>query len=195
MLSCSPSRTAWKWGDVLEFVPHTAREPLLLRIYEFDDVRHGRRTTAEGINAGQKPVIRIPFVWFHEENARSLRHDFPVHTVARREQTLTQEAWARLKLDRAAQAVELGKAGESRYQDTRRDLVEALRSEDEGVSFRTPRLGVEGCCGRGCNGCLHFRNEPRYAQARQLLRSKRQGVLLSEEEARQVKEAAKGLPA
>ena len=182
-------------GDVLEFVPHTAREPLLLRIYEFDDVRHGRRTTAEGINAGQKPVIRIPFAWFHEENARSLRHDFPVHTVVRREQALTQEAWARLKLDRAAQAAELGKAGESRYQDTRRDLVEALRSEYEGVSFRTPRLGVEGCCGRGCNGCLHFWNEPRYAHARQLLRSKRQGVLLSEEEARQVKEAAKGLPA
>ena len=47
-----------------------------------------------------------------------------------------------------------------------------LRSEYEGVTFRSPRLGVEGCCGRGCNGCLHFWNEPRYAKARQLLRSK-----------------------
>jgi len=182
-------------GDVLEFVPHTAREPLLLRIYEFDDVRHGRKTTVEGINAGQKPVIRIPFAWIHEEDAGSLRHDFPVHSVVRREQALTQEAWARLKLDRVAQAAELGTAGESKYQDTRRDLVEALRSEYEGVTFRTPRLGVEGCCGRGCNGCLHFWNEARYAHARHLLRSKRQGVLLSEEEARHVKEVAKGLPA
>ena len=67
-------------------------------------------------------------------------------------------------------------------------IIEALRSEYEGVTFRTPRLGVEGCCGRGCNGCLHFWNEPRYANARQLLRSKGQGVLLSEGEARQVKE-------
>ena len=182
-------------GDVLEFVPHSAREPLLLRIYEFDDVRHRRKTTREGINAGQKPVIRIPFSWLHEEEARSLRHDFPVHTVVRREQALAREAWARLKLDRVAEAAELGKAGEGKYQDTRQDLIEALRSEYEGVTFRTPRLGVEGCCGRGCNGCLHFWNEPRYGNARQLLRSKRQGVLLSEEEARQVKEAAKGLPA
>jgi putative protease len=182
-------------GDVLEFVPHTTREPLLLRIYEFEDVRHGRKTTVEGINAGQKPVIRIPFAWFHEEDARSLRYDFPVHTVVRREQPLSQEAWARLKLDRAAQAAELGKAGEGDYQEKREGLVEALRAGHEGVTFRTPRLGVEGCCGRGCNGCLHFWNEPRYARARQILRSKRQGVLLSEDEARETKEVAKGLPA
>ena len=181
-------------GDVLEFVPHTAREPLLLRIYEFEDVRHGRTTKAEGINAGQKPVIRIPFAWLHEEDAASLRREFPVYTVVRREQALTQEAWARLKLDRVAQAAELGEAGEGKYQHTRRELIEALRSENEDVAFRTPRLGVEGCCGRGCNGCLHFWNEPRYASARALLRSKKQGVLLSEAEARELKEAAKGLP-
>ncbi|MGB7916867.1 MAG: U32 family peptidase [Rhodomicrobium sp.] len=172
-------------GDVLEFVPHTKREPLLLRIYEFDDTRRGRKTTVEGINAGQKPVIRIPFSWFHEEHPESLGRDFPVYTVVRREKALSEEAWARLKLDRAALAAELGKASESKYQDRRQDLIEALRSEYEGVTFRSPRLGVEGCCGRGCNGCLHFWNEPRYAKARQLLRSKGQGVLLSEGEARQ----------
>ena len=182
-------------GDVLEFVPHTAREPLLLRIYEFEDVRHGRTTTAEGINAGQKPVIRIPFAWLHEEDAGSLRYDFPVYTVVRREQALTQEAWARLKLDHVAQAAELGEAGERKYQHKRQELIDALRSEYEGVTFRTPRMGVEGCCGRGCNGCLHFWNEPRYARARQLLRSKKQGVLLSQEEALQAKEASKRLPA
>ena len=54
-------------GDVLEFVPHTRRDPLLLRIYEFENVLTGRITAEEGINAGQKPVIRIPFAWFHEE--------------------------------------------------------------------------------------------------------------------------------
>ncbi len=181
-------------GDVLEFVPHTSRAPLLLRIYEFEDIRHGRTFTAEGVNAGPQPVIRIPFAWFHEEDAEQLRHEFPVYTVARKEQALGKEAWERLKLDAIAQAAELGKAKDSSYQDKRQDLVEALRSQHEGVAFRTPRLGVEGCCGRGCNGCLHFWNGARYARARELLKSKKQGVLLSDDEARRAKEDSKALP-
>ncbi len=176
-------------GDVLEFVPHTTRAPVLLRIYEFEDVRHGRITRAEGINAGQKPVIRIPFSWLHEENPEELRRDFPVYTVVRKEMPLGREASARLKLDRAAQAAELGKAAEGVYQKRREELSQALRSEQEGVTFRGPRLGVEGCCGRGCNGCLHFWHGPRFAAARHLLRSKKQGAMLSEQEAREVRDA------
>ena len=176
-------------GDVLEFVPHTARPPVLLRIYEFNDVRHGRITAAEGINAGQKPVIRIPFAWLHEEDADELRRDFPVFSVMRKEMPLGMDARARLKLDRAAQAAELGKAAEGIYQKRRQELSEALRTEQEGVTFRSPRLGVEGCCGRGCNGCLHFWNGPRFAAARDLLRSKKLGTMLSAEEAREVKNA------
>lgn len=174
-------------GDVLEFVPHTARPPLLLRIYEFEDVRHGRTTTFEGINAGQQPIIRIPFAWLHRENAEALRRDFPVYTVARKEQALGKDAWERLKLDAIAQAAELGKASEAAYRDQRQDLIEARLKQYEGVTFRGPRLGVEGCCGRGCNGCLHFWNDPRYARARDLLGSKKQGALLSEGEARSLK--------
>lgn len=178
-------------GDVLEFVPPGPREPLLLRIYEFDDVRHGRRTTAEGINAGQQPVIRIPFSWFHQEDAASLARDFPVYTVIRKEQGLSEEGFARLKLDSAALAAELG-GGERAYQDKRKSLIEAMGTQTGGVSLRSPRLGVEGCCARGCNGCLHFWHEPRYKRARELLRSKKQGKLLSEEEARNAKDAARG---
>ena len=171
-------------GDVLEFVPHTRRAPLLLRIYKFEDTRSGRTFAEEGINAGQKPVIRIPFAWFHEEaDVAQLRRDFPVHTVVRKEQALTEDAWARLALDRAAEGAERDGAGEDAYQRRRRELVDAMAAKHEGVTFRTPRLGVEGCCGRGCNGCLYFWNDPRYAPARELLRSKKQGVLLSEKEA------------
>ncbi len=176
-------------GDILEFVPHTPRAPVLLRIYEFEDIRHGRVTTAEGINAGQQPVIRIPFAWLHEEDAGSLRRDFPVFTVVRKEMPLGDEASARLKLDRAAQAAELGEPNGGAYRKRREDLIEALRSEQEGVTVRSPRLGVEGCCGRGCNGCLHFWHGPRFAGARDLLRSKKQGAMLSEEEARSIKDA------
>ncbi len=181
-------------GDVLEFVPHTARPPLLLRIYEFEDIRHGRTTTVEGINAGPQPVIRIPFAWFHEEeNIERLRNDFPVHTVVRKERALSKDAWERLRLDRIAQAAELGRDVESEYQEKRQDLIEAMASQYEGVTFRTPRLGVEGCCGRGCNGCQHFWNGSRYARARELLKSKKQGMLLSDEEARQARDAEKEL--
>jgi putative protease len=174
-------------GDVLEFVPHTSRPPLLLRIYAFEDVRHGRITTVEGINAGQQPIIRIPFAWFHEEDAAQLRHDFPVYTVARKEMALRQESRERLKLDAVALAAELGKTGEAAYQEQRRNLIGALRSQHEGATFRSPRVGIEGCCGRGCNGCLHFWQSPRYARARDLLRSKKRGALLSEAEARQAR--------
>lgn len=183
-------------GDVLEFVPHTRREPLLLRIYKFEDVRRGRTAAAEGINAGQKPVIRIPFAWFHEEDVvERLRNDFPAYTVVRKEQALSEEAWARLSLDRIAQAAELGKAAESAYQTQRQDLAEAIAAKNAGVTFRTPRLGVEGCCGRGCNGCLHFWNDARYARARALLRSKKQGAMLSNEEVRNAIDRPTELPA
>ncbi len=183
-------------GDVLEFVPHTRRDPLLLRIYKFENTLTGRVTAEEGINAGQKPVIRIPFAWFHEEgDVERLRRDFPAYTVVRKEQALSEEAWARLELDRIAQAAETGKAAEGSYQAQRRELIEAMAAKNAGVTFRTPRLGIEGCCGRGCNGCLHFWNDARYAAARALLRSKKQGALLSNEEARQAKDAPSGLPA
>jgi U32 family peptidase len=179
-------------GDVLEFVPHTRRDPLLLRIYEFENVLTGRVTTKEGINAGLKPIIRIPFAWFHEEkDVAQLRADFPAFSVVRKEQALSAEAWARLELDRAAQSAELGQTAESTYQDRRQGLAAAIAAGREGVTFRTPRLGVEGCCGRGCNGCLHFWHDPRYVRARELLRTKKMGAMLSGEEAELGREQGK----
>jgi len=175
-------------GDVLEFIPHASRAPLLLRIYEFEDIRHRRTTTAEGINAGQRPLLRIPFAWFHEEDVAALRSDFPALTIVRKERALTKDAWARLKLDKVAQAAEQGGGNENEYQEKRQELVAAIAEQNAGVTFRTPRLGVEGCCGRGCNGCQHFWNDPRYARARELLKSKKQGRLLSGKEAQRARE-------
>ena len=166
-------------GDVLEFVPPGKRETLLLRIYEFDDVHNKRKPSDAGINAGQKPLLRIPFVWFHEEDPAQLAKDFPPYTVVRKEKALTADAWARLKLDKAAQAVEMGKGSEAEYQQKRDNLVEVIKEETAGVTFRTPRLGVEGCCGRGCNGCLHFWHDDKYAKARALLKTKKQGSMLT----------------
>jgi putative protease len=174
-------------GDVLEFVSPVARDPLLLRIYEFEDVRHKRITTTEGIHAGQQPLLRVPFALFHEEDAEQLRMNYPPYTVVRKERALTKDAWARIKLDDVAQAVELGKAREDEYQLKRENLINAIATQNEGVTFRTPRLGVEGCCGHGCNGCQHFWHDPRYGRARALLKSKKQGTLLSVHEAQEAK--------
>ena len=169
-------------GDVLEFVSPHARETLLLRIYEFHDVRKGRVTTHEGINAGQKPVLRIPFAWFHEEDIARLKKDFPPLTMIRKERALTEEAWARLKLDQAAQAAELGLGTETVYQENRTALVDTIAESTKDVTCRTPRLGIEGCCGRGCNGCQYFWHNPRYEKARTLLKAKKQGEMLSGDE-------------
>ena len=165
-------------GDVLEFIPHGAAAPLLLRIYEFEDIAHRRTTREEGINAGQKPRLRIPFAWFHEETAETLKKNFPPYTIVRKERAMGADEWARLKLDKVASQVEAGRAGETEYQAKRNDLVEALQTANTGKTFRTPRLGVEGCCGRGCNGCLHFWHDERFAAARERLKTQKQGELL-----------------
>ena len=91
---------------------------------------------------GQKPVIRIPFAWFHEEpDIARLRQEFPVYTVVRKEQALTEDAWARLALDRAAEAAELGKGGEDAYQQRRQELVDAMAAKHEGVDVPYPASG------------------------------------------------------
>jgi len=166
-------------GDVLEFIPPSARAPLLLRIYEFDDVQNRRKTREEGIHAGQKPLLRIPFTWFHEEEAVQLKRDFPAYTIVRKERALRKEDWERLKLDKAASEIEQGRGSELAYLAERDELVKAIKEQQEGVAFRTPRLGGEGCCGRGCNGCLHFWHDARFARAREILRAKKQGERLS----------------
>lgn len=165
-------------GDVLEFVPPTARAPILLRIYAFEDVRNGKLTHEGGVHAGVRPLLRIPFAWFHEEEAATLRRDFPALTVVRKEKPLSRDEWARLRLDRVANRVELGKADETKYQEKRETLVEARAEAHEGKSFRTPRVGTEGCCGRGCNGCLPFWHDEKYARARELLQQQKTGERL-----------------
>lgn len=166
-------------GDVLEFVPFGNRAPVLLRIYEFEDIKNGVTTREEGVHAGRQPVIRIPFSWFHEEDIEALRRDFPPYTVVRKEKPMTAEEWARVKLDVAAIKTEQGKISEEKYQQKREALVVALSEAHEGRTFRTPRVGTEGCCGRGCNGCLPFWHDTKYAKARALLLQQKPGERLA----------------
>ncbi len=166
-------------GDVLEFVSPTSRETILLRIYEFIHVKHGKIT--DSVHAGQQLVIRIPFSLFDKEDLHFIKTGFPAMTVIRKEKALNKEQWARLKLDKEAQLLELGKEN-SRYEEKRVHLVEVKNVDSRSRTLNKPRLGKEGCCGRGCNGCLIFWNDPAYEKARTLMATKKQGEMLSKAE-------------
>jgi putative protease len=43
---------------------------------------------------------------------------------------------------------------------------------------KTPRIGKEGCCGKGCNGCLIFWHDEKYQKAREILKTKKIGEML-----------------
>ena len=163
-------------GDVLEFVSPTRRDIMLLRIYEFIDAASGR--TSEVVQASEKPVIRLPFELFDHETVDELINDFPAQTIIRKEKALTDEQWGQIKLDFEAGKFELGEGQEKRYLDKRDGLITALADKQNTRAPKTRRVGLEGCCGKGCNGCLMFWNDAKYAKARGLLASKKQGVML-----------------
>ncbi len=170
-------------GDVLEFLPPKHRDTVMLRLYDYDIVqkngRPQRPETATEVNAGPQPVIRIPFSSFDRMTPDEVIAMLPPYSIVRKERALTQAEWDRIKLDTAAQRVELGVGSEALYRrrlDTLKDSIDEAKTN---LRPKSPRLGVEGCCGRGCNGCLVFWNDPSYAKARELLAKKKSGEMLN----------------
>jgi len=163
-------------GDVLEFVSPLSRETIFLRIYEFIDARSGKVTDV--VHAGQKPIIRVPFAWFDREDMAQLRSSYPEMSIIRKERPLTRDQWDRLKLDKEASKIELGQGSDALYEKRRDALALSLDEAGKERKFKTPRTGVEGCCGRGCNGCLIFWQDPSYAKARELMAQKKSGEML-----------------
>ncbi|WP_176082742.1 U32 family peptidase [Martelella sp. HB161492] len=166
-------------GDVLEFLPPDAdAQPVLLRLYGFqlDGAPDETLATVEG---ARKHRIFVPFTAFDHEAAEDMRTKFPPFTIIRKESLLSEEEWRRLKLDRLAQKIELGDtAREGAWRNQAKKLQDAISAETMDKRARTSRRGVEGCCGRGCNGCLIFWNDPDYARARALLEKKKPGEML-----------------
>jgi len=173
-------------GDVLEFVPPAPYDPVLLRIYEFNRLPKngiGDEEIVEVVNPGFKPQIRVPFSLFDQENPKLIRKALIQHTVVRKEKPLTEEEFKRLKLDLEARKLEQGKGSEKRFEKLQEELTIARDEDLKDKTPRTPRVGTEGCCGKGCNGCLIFWNGEKYAKARELLKQKKMGQLLTTEEA------------
>jgi putative protease len=170
-------------GDVIELVSPHLREAIPIRLYEFEDAKNGK--ILEVVNPGTKPQIRLPFSLFDHEDPELLRKHVPVMTVLRKERALTPSQWERLKHDDEAHKLELGKGSERLYDRKKDKLQTAIDQSSTKRSVKGPRLGVEGCCGRGCNGCTIFWYDDKYQKARDLLAQNKQGKLLTKQQARQ----------
>ncbi|KUJ73674.1 peptidase U32 [Ruegeria marisrubri] len=174
-------------GEVLEFVSPIARETVLLRVYDFENAETGERVDV--VRGSDKTVIRLPFALFDHEDPDELRARFPAFSVMRKERALTDEQWKRLRLDKLVQGMEVsGRDNPNAYERRRDALAEAIAQDDNARRFKTNRVGTEGCCGRGCNGCLIFWQDPQYARAREVLLKRKQGAQLSRAEAAELKE-------
>ena len=165
-------------GDVLEFIPPNPKDaPVLLRLYEFDV--EGKDEPQEAIHGGPKCRIRIPFTAFDRESPEAMFKKFPEFTVVRKESLLTEEEWERIRLDQLTQKIELGRSSPERYGDAVERLKSTISVETLEKRAKTTSRGLEGCCGRGCNGCLMFWNDPKYEAARALMAGKKSGEMLT----------------
>ena len=165
-------------SDVLEFVPPNDRDTILLRLYEFEHANTGEIRSV--INGGHDSYFRVPFAVFDQEDLTTLKDRIPPMTVLRKERSLTEVQWDRIKLDTETHAIEAGKESVQAYTNKRDRLRESQALRDTSLKVKTPRIGMEGCCGKGCNGCLMFWHDPSYARARELLAKKKQGELFDQ---------------
>ncbi|MFV2034481.1 MAG: U32 family peptidase [Halocynthiibacter sp.] len=176
-------------GEVLDFVSPVARETVLLRLYDFEVADSGERQTV--VHGGTRTTIRIPFALFDHEDPEDLRARFPLYSVLRKERALSEEQWNRVRFDKLTQGLEIGgKRNDAAYAKRRDALAESVADNASERRFRTNRVGTEGCCGKGCNGCLIFWQDDQYSAARTALASRKQGAQLSRTEARALRRPA-----
>lgn len=155
-------------GDVLEFLPPGEVEVVRLRLYEFESAESGK--VMDKVTAGEQRAIRIPLAQFHDETPLALKARLPLLTVARKARPLTTEQESQLIQNQKSHKVEQGLLPVDSLRRTSENRSQALSSMK---GARPPKLGAEGCCGLGCNGCLPFWNDDSYAKARILLSKKR----------------------
>lgn len=156
-------------GDVLEFLPQGSLDCIRLRLYEFQNAENGKVT--DKFTAGEHRALRIPLSAFHAEDPQALRRRLPELTVARKARPMTVEQELQLKQNNKTQGAELGLVKTEDLVRPSEERSAVLRSMKGG---KPPKLGAEGCCGLGCNGCLPFWKEPKYEKARQLLTTQRE---------------------
>jgi len=164
-------------GDVLEFLPPHEMEPIRLRVYDFIDGQTGEQT--DKVSAGQGKSIRLHVSLFDQEDPEGLKKRLPALTVARRETPMSEEERASRLAEIRAQELERGLITEAEY----RAIMDDPELLGKRISMKTnlgksPKQGVDGCCGKGCNGCLLFWQDPKYEKAREKMKGKKIGEML-----------------
>lgn len=169
-------RNTLKEGDVLEFIPPVSEfrdtlDPIRIRMYEYD-LAYNKGSGLKQVNPGQKQSIIIKKDMFHTEDLEILEQQMPIGTVARIEtKTLTENDEVKIKVRENSIKVESG--------DLIKEAYEKLKSKNEWKPNtsedkpKAPKSKDEGCCGRGCNGCLVFWHDEKYAKARDILEKKK----------------------
>ena len=168
-------------GDVLEFLSPFQREPILLRIYEFHHLKDHKIT--DKLHGGQKPKIIIEGKNFHQFEISQIKKLLPEFTLARKEKLNNLAEDLKVQTRKLSHSLESEKITLEKYQEKRKKYFQALEvleqeNTDQIRSAKTPRIGKEGCCGKGCNGCLIFWHDEKYHKARQILKSKKIGEML-----------------
>ena len=160
-------RNPLRAGAILEFLAPETFEPIRLRLYEFINAKNAEVT--DRVAPGQGRSIRISATLFHNENPKELKRLLPPLTIARTEAALSEDRRTQLEGNLISLDMESGL----------RDSAEGRPTvKGKAHTGKAPTLGLESCCGLGCNGCLMFWNDPRYAQARESLKSRKIGETL-----------------
>ena len=163
-------------GDVLEFVPPAPLDSIFLRIYEFINAKNDKIT--EVINPGHKPMIKIPTKLFNQEDLKDLPNLLPVNTIFRKEKPISELEKSRIRLDKQSLKIEANPNASNSYNAKKTKFKELLNDNVQPVSTKTRRVGIEGCCAKGCNGCLMFWYDKQYSKAREALQMKKIGEML-----------------
>ncbi len=170
-------------GDVLEFLSPYQRKPILLRVYRFTDAVNPEKVT-EVVNAGQKPKIKINIKEFDREDVSRIKDLMPPHTIIRKEKANSDSESLKVDSRQLSHRLEAGEVSQNKYNNKRSQYFQSLSSsivdEDAVINLttKTPRIGTEGCCGKGCNGCLIFWHDEKYLKAREILKTKKIGSML-----------------
>lgn len=166
-------------GELLEFISPLSPDPIRVRLPEY--VHSVTGEALEKVHPGQNTCIRIPASIFARIDQAHIRDVLPTLAVARKKKPLSPLELARLKTDLEAQKAEIEhtemdmekKAQLLAAAAQREALIEKKINKPKG-----PKMGIDGCCGKGCNGCMIFWNDPKYEEKRKEMLTKKIGEKL-----------------
>jgi putative protease len=123
-------------------------------------------------------MIRVSASLFHLENPAKLKELLPPFSLIRKEKMLDESEKLKVESRELSHKLEAGEVKEEKYENKRQKYFKSREIAEPEISPKTPRIGKEGCCGKGCNGCLIFWHDDKYAKAREILKTKKIGEML-----------------